>query len=137
MRMHLLKFMLTILVLFFFLLLSSMLVQCYAMINLLHVIFFLVYTFSAAAVTHVEDFCDFNTYGRPEYSSCVALLYGTRQRQSRTKGIFDIDNLDHGFLLPYFARPGSFTIEQWRHKVVLPKVWDNGTSIVSRSIISS
>ena len=107
-----------------------MLVQCYAMLNLLQVVFFLVYTTSAAAVTQLKDFCDVGTYGRPEYSACVSLLYGNRQRQSRTKGIFDIDNIDHGFLLPYFANPGSFTIDQWRHRVYLPKVWDNGTSIL-------
>ena len=127
--------MLTILVFFFFLLRSSMLVQCYAMITLVQVIFFIVYTFSAAAVTHLEDFCDFGTYGRPEYSSCVALLYGNRQRQGRTKGISDIDNVDHGFLLPYFGGPGSFTIDEWRHRIFVPRVWENGTSIVSPSII--
>lgn len=116
------------LVLFFFLPLSSMLVQCCAMINLLQVAFFLVYTFPAAAVTYVEDFCDIGTYGRPDYSDCVTLLYGNRQRQSRMKGIFNIDNVDHGFLLPYFPPSAGFTIEQWRHKVYLPNVWENGTS---------
>ena len=130
MRMHLLESM------FFFLLLSSMLVLCYAMLNLLQVVFFLVYTFSAAAVKHLEDFCNVDTYGRPEYSSCVFLLYGNRQRPSRNKGIFNIDTVDHGFLLPFFAGPDNFTVDQWKNRVTLPEVWDNGTSTVPRSIVS-
>lgn len=104
-----------------------MLVQCYAMVNLLQVVCFLLYTISEATVTHLEDFCDVTTYGRPEYSDCIKILYGNRQRTSHTKGIINIDGFDHGFLLPYFAGPGSFTIEQWRHKVLLPQVWESGT----------
>lgn len=80
--------------------------------------------FSAAAGLP-GDYCDHAIYGQPNYSDCIALLYGTPTR--RGAGIFNIDNEEHGFLLPYFGASAQFTINQWRHKVELPEEWHNST----------
>lgn len=91
-------------------------------LQLLKVAFYLTYLVSAAAA----DYCDRSIYGQPLYYACVTLLYGDPRRH--TTGIYKIDGDDHGFLLPYFAGSGAFTIEQWRHRVTLPELWSNGTS---------
>ena len=85
---------------------------------------FLIRMFPAAAESP-GDFCERDIYGQPSYSGCVDLLYGDPGR--RSGGIFRIDNDEHGFLLPFFGPSGHFTVNQWRHRVHLPEVWDNGT----------
>ena len=92
----------------------------------LSVAFFLTDVFSIAGAELSEDFCDRAAYGRPYYSECASLLYGDRSDHNR--GIFSIDNEEHGFFLPYFASGAPFTINQWRHRVELPQIWENGTS---------
>ena len=110
-------------------------VQCHAMIILLQAAFFLIFISSAAVTGDMTDWCDSANYGHPDYSSCLTLLFGNRVR--RITGIFNIDSKEHGFLLPYFSPPGSFTINQWRHRVELPRLWENGTWIPrSHSIVS-
>lgn len=93
-------------------------------IQFIRVAFFLIHTFSAAAELSA-GFCDRAIYGQPNYSDCVALLYGTSGQ--RSAGIIHIDIYEHGFLLPYFGGSGQFTIDQWRHRVNLPEIWHNGT----------
>ena len=108
-----------------------MLVQIYATMTLLssihflRVAFFLINILSTAA-GFPEEYCDRAVYGRPYYSSCIDILYGNPER--RGKGIFNIDNDEHGFFLPYFGGSGQFTINQWRHRVTLPEVWEKSTS---------
>lgn len=94
-------------------------------IHFLRVGFFLINILSTAAGLP-EEYCDRTVYGRPTYVSCIALLYGDPTHGAA--GIFNIDNDEHGFLLPYFGRTGQFTIDQWRHRVTLPVVWEKGTS---------
>ncbi len=67
--------------------------------------------------------CDRAIYGLPQYGACHDLLYGNTALKSR--GIFYIDTIDHGFLLPYFGPRLQFTDWQWRHRVTLPQVWRN------------
>ena len=85
-------------------------------ISLIHVI--------PAAGESSNDLCDTSIYGKPDYTSCITLLYGSPMH--RGDGIFNIDDEEHGFLLPYFAGQGSFTINQWRHRITLPEIWANG-----------
>ncbi len=63
---------------------------------------------SSAAAKLYKDLCDRTTYGQPNYSSCVLLLFGNRALTN--KRIYNIDNEDHGFLLPYFSGRSHFTI---------------------------
>lgn len=93
-------------------------------IQFVRLVFFLIHILSAAA-EQPEDFCDRATYGVPKYSSCIALLYGSPVQHGA--GIFNIDNDEHGFLLPYFGGSAQFTINQWRHRITLPRLWHNGT----------
>lgn len=83
---------------------------------------FLIPIFSAAAELPGAS-CDRAIYGQPIYSQCIALLYGSPTHH--VAGISNIDNDEHGFLLPYFGASGQFTINQWRHRVDLPEVWYN------------
>ena len=105
-------------------------VPSYAMItyfsstNILLVAILLIHVAPAAAGEAASgDMCDRSIYGKPDYSSCITLLYGSPTR--RGAGIYNIDNEEHGFLLPYFAGSGQFTINQWRHRINLPEVWAN------------
>ncbi|KAF6236475.1 hypothetical protein HO173_005256 [Letharia columbiana] len=82
----------------------------------------LIHIYSAAAELS-EDFCDRATYGQPNHSTCIALLYGNPTH--RGAGIYNIDSDEHGFFLPYFGRSADFTINQWRHRITLPAVWHN------------
>ena len=95
--------------------------------------FLLMHTFptaAAAAAEINEDYCDRAIYGQPDYTSCMSVLYGRGAR--RGASIYNIDNDEHGFLLPYFGGDGQFTVDQWRHRVYLPMVWHNGTSEIKR-----
>lgn len=93
--------------------------------NILLVAIFLTHFIPTAAIKAASgDICDISIYGKPDYSSCITLLYGSPQL--RGAGIYNIDNVEHGFLLPYFGSSGQFTINQWRHRVTLPEVWANG-----------
>lgn len=65
--------------------------------------------------------CDRTIYGIPDYRACQELLFGTAA--ARSGGIFNIDDFEHGFLLPFFGRRSQFTDWQWRHRVTLPLVW--------------
>lgn len=91
-------------------------------VQFVRLVFFLIHILSAAA-EQPEDFCDRATYGVPKYSSCIALLYGSPVQHGA--GIFNIDNDEHGFLLPYFGGSAQFTINQWRHRITLPRLWHN------------
>lgn len=92
-------------------------VQC------LQIAFYLIHTLSVAGEAS-KDHCDHAIYGIPKYSACVNLLYGHRHKT----GIFNIDDDQHGFFLPYFGDKAQFTVDQWRHRVTLPEVWQNRTS---------
>ena len=91
-----------------------MLVHSYATMTFLssikfvRVAFFLMHISSAAAKLY-EDLCDCATYGQPNNSSCVLLLFGNRALSH--KGIYNIDNEDHGFHLPYFSGRSHFTTD--------------------------
>ncbi|CAF9939404.1 hypothetical protein IMSHALPRED_001329 [Imshaugia aleurites] len=89
-------------------------VQC------LQIAFYLIHTLSVAGEAS-KDHCDHAIYGIPKYSACVNLLYGHRHKT----GIFNIDDDQHGFFLPYFGDKAQFTVDQWRHRVTLPEVWQN------------
>lgn len=94
----------------------------YLPIHLVRLVFLLIHVSSSAP--EIPHFlCDRATYGMPKYHSCNALLYGTPVQ--RGAGIFNIDSIDHGFLLPYFGGSAQFTISQWRHRINLPEVWRN------------
>lgn len=77
----------------------------------------------ASAAPFEATICDRAGYGLPEYGACHDLLYGNTALKGR--GIYNIDTLDHGFLLPYFGPRLQFTEWQWRHRVTLPQVWRN------------
>ena len=96
----------------------------FSFIHFTRIAFLLIHICSAAA-TSAEDLCDSSTYGQPNYSDCIDLLYGTPG--TRSAGIFHLDAHEHGFFLPYFGTGGQFTINQWRHRVELPEVWHNST----------
>lgn len=68
-----------------------------------------------------EPYCNRTFYGVPNYLACNTLLFG--KGPSHSGGIASLDNVDHGFLLPYFGRKSQFTDWQWRHRVLLPEVW--------------
>lgn len=76
---------------------------------------------STASAALFGTTCDRTTYGLPEPRACDLLLFG--DAAFRSGGIFDIDSLDHGFLLPFFGHRSQFTDWQWRHRVTLPQVW--------------
>lgn len=103
---------------------SFVMMISFSSIHFVQAALLLIHIYSAVAELS-EDFCDRATYGQPNYSTCIALLYGNPTHGGT--GIYNIDSDEHGFLLPYFGHGADFTISQWRHRVRLPEVWHNGT----------
>ena len=79
-----------------------------------------IYLFSCQVFA--EAICNRYQYGNPGYEACKGLLFDNRAEQS--KGIESQDRRDHVFVpAGITVRPAGVTMNQWKNRVLIPKIW--------------